>query len=125
MLHEPVRFEHVRGHRGEVGNEGADRLAVQGTQQFEIPERNWAAARTRTVNESATILWNQAGKKRPKQVESISGGSGQPAEISAEEEELWKGIDLTELLDFVVRRMGPVAERVTLTLICRYWKTTF
>ncbi|KDQ16540.1 hypothetical protein BOTBODRAFT_251704 [Botryobasidium botryosum FD-172 SS1] len=36
-----VRFQHVFGHQGEQGNEGADRLAVAGCDGAAIPERNW------------------------------------------------------------------------------------
>jgi ribonuclease HI len=38
-----VRFEHVRGHMGEVGNEGADALAVHGAQLPEVEEPDWDA----------------------------------------------------------------------------------
>ncbi|KAJ9110325.1 hypothetical protein QFC22_006749, partial [Naganishia vaughanmartiniae] len=35
-----VRFKHIRAHRGEVGNEGADRLAVKGNKKSALPDRN-------------------------------------------------------------------------------------
>jgi ribonuclease HI len=40
-----VRLEHVRGHAGEVGNEGADALAVCGTQLPDVEEPDWEALR--------------------------------------------------------------------------------
>ncbi|KAJ9126501.1 hypothetical protein QFC24_002244 [Naganishia onofrii] len=36
-----VRFEHVRAHQGEFGNERADRLAAQGTELPAEPDRQW------------------------------------------------------------------------------------
>jgi ribonuclease HI len=42
-----VRLEHVRGHAGEVGNEGADALAVCGAQLPEVEEPDWEALRLR------------------------------------------------------------------------------
>ncbi|KAJ8487093.1 hypothetical protein ONZ51_g4401 [Trametes cubensis] len=36
-----VRFVKVKGHSGDVGNDGADRLAVAGTSLPEVPERDW------------------------------------------------------------------------------------
>lgn len=38
-----VRLEHVRGHAGEEGNEGADALAVGGTKLQEVEEPDWDA----------------------------------------------------------------------------------
>lgn len=40
-----VRLEHVRGHAGEEGNEGADALAVSGTRLQEVEEPDWDALR--------------------------------------------------------------------------------
>jgi len=40
-----VRLEHVRGHAGEEGNEGADALAVSGTKLQEVEEPDWDALR--------------------------------------------------------------------------------
>ena len=40
-----VRFEHVYGHVGIEGNEGADRLANEGATRPERPERDWDALR--------------------------------------------------------------------------------
>jgi len=40
-----VRLEHVRGHAGEVGNEGADALAVHGAKLPDIDEPDWDALR--------------------------------------------------------------------------------
>ncbi len=36
-----IRLQYVRGHSGEVGNEGADRLANQGTLLSPTPELDW------------------------------------------------------------------------------------
>jgi len=36
-----VKFVYVKGHAGEIGNEGADRLAVQGTFEMALSERDW------------------------------------------------------------------------------------
>ena len=38
---QPVRLEYVKGHSGDVGNDGADVLAVAGCSLPEIPERDW------------------------------------------------------------------------------------
>ena len=38
---QPVRLEYVKGHSGDVGNDGADALAVAGCSLPEIPERDW------------------------------------------------------------------------------------
>jgi ribonuclease HI len=40
-----VRLEHVRGHAGEVGNEGADTLAVRGVKLQDVEEPDWDALR--------------------------------------------------------------------------------
>ncbi|KAI0245979.1 ribonuclease H-like domain-containing protein [Lactifluus subvellereus] len=40
-----VLLEHVRGHAGEVGNEGADALAVRGATLPRVEERDWDALR--------------------------------------------------------------------------------
>ena len=42
-----VLLEHVRGHAGEVGNEGADALAVRGARLPGVEERDWDALRIR------------------------------------------------------------------------------
>ncbi|KAL6301650.1 ribonuclease H-like domain-containing protein [Sparassis latifolia] len=36
-----IHLQHVRGHTGEEGNEGADRLANRGALMPEVPERDW------------------------------------------------------------------------------------
>lgn len=38
---QPVQLEYVKGHSGDVGNDGADALAVSGCNLLEIPERDW------------------------------------------------------------------------------------
>jgi ribonuclease HI len=38
---QPVQLEYVKGHSGDVGNDGADALAVAGCYLPEIPERDW------------------------------------------------------------------------------------
>ena len=38
---QPVQFEYVKGHSGDVGNDGADALAVAGCDRPEIPDRDW------------------------------------------------------------------------------------
>ena len=40
-----VRFQHVRGHAGEEGNEGADALAVHGSRLGKVDARNWGKLR--------------------------------------------------------------------------------
>ncbi|OCH92247.1 hypothetical protein OBBRIDRAFT_751722, partial [Obba rivulosa] len=46
-----VAFEHVKGHAGEEGNEGADRLAVAGSALPELPERDWDALAARLLED--------------------------------------------------------------------------
>jgi ribonuclease HI len=41
--YEKVRIQHVRGHTGEEGNEGADLLANQGCGLATVVERDWEA----------------------------------------------------------------------------------
>jgi ribonuclease HI len=48
-----VRLQHVRGHVGEVGNEGADALAVRGTKLHEVDEPDWDTLRLRLDEEPA------------------------------------------------------------------------
>jgi len=38
---QPVQFDYVKGHSGNVGNDGADALAVAGCSHPEMPERDW------------------------------------------------------------------------------------
>jgi len=38
---QPVQLEYVKGHSGDVGNDGADGLAVAGCNLPETPERDW------------------------------------------------------------------------------------
>ena len=38
---QPVKFEYVKGHSGDVGNDGADALAVAGCSLPVLPERDW------------------------------------------------------------------------------------
>lgn len=38
-----MTLEHVKGHSGDEGNDGADRLANLGAQKPEVPEPDWAA----------------------------------------------------------------------------------
>lgn len=40
-----VRLQHVRGHVGEVGNEGADALGVRGAKLHEVEEPDWDTLR--------------------------------------------------------------------------------
>jgi len=46
-----VRLQHVRGHVGEVGNEGADALAVRGTKLDDVDEPDWDTLRLRLNEE--------------------------------------------------------------------------
>lgn len=38
---QPVQLEHVKGHSGDVGNDGADALAVAGCSLPAMPEKDW------------------------------------------------------------------------------------
>lgn len=40
-----VKLQHVRGHVGEAGNEGADALAVRGAKLHEVEEPDWDTLR--------------------------------------------------------------------------------
>jgi ribonuclease HI len=51
-----ARLEYVRGHAGEVGNEGADALAVRGAKLPEVEEPDWDALRLRLDEEPAPAL---------------------------------------------------------------------
>lgn len=44
--HQIVRFEHVRGHSGILGNEGADALATAGAHLPILAERDWDKLRS-------------------------------------------------------------------------------
>ncbi|KAH8983965.1 ribonuclease H-like domain-containing protein [Lactarius hatsudake] len=46
-----VRFEHVAGHAGEPGNEGADKLAVSGCELREVNTPNWGELRLQLEKE--------------------------------------------------------------------------
>ena len=46
-----VRLQYVRGHVGEVGNEGADALAVRGVKLHEVEEPDWDTLRLRLNEE--------------------------------------------------------------------------
>jgi hypothetical protein len=43
---QPVRIEYVKGHSGDVGNDGADALAVAGCDHPQMPERDWIGLKT-------------------------------------------------------------------------------
>jgi len=45
-----VKLEHVRGHAGDPGNEGADELATIGASMPELPERDWTILETERLN---------------------------------------------------------------------------
>ncbi|KAH9029300.1 ribonuclease H-like domain-containing protein, partial [Lactarius deliciosus] len=47
-----IRFEHVAGHAGEPGNEGADRLAVSGCELPEVNTPNWGKLRLQLEKET-------------------------------------------------------------------------
>ncbi|KAH9957145.1 ribonuclease H-like domain-containing protein [Russula dissimulans] len=50
-----VRLKHVRGHAGEVGNEGADALAVHGVKLPEIDEPDWDALRLQLERKPVSV----------------------------------------------------------------------
>lgn len=52
---QPVQFEYVKGHSGNVGNDGADALAVAGCSLPEIPERDWVALK-KTSNTEQDLM---------------------------------------------------------------------
>ncbi len=46
-----VDFQHVRGHAGEAGNEGADALAVHGCKLRKVDAPNWDGLRLQLEKE--------------------------------------------------------------------------
>lgn len=53
---QPVQLEYVKGHSGNVGNDGADALAVAGCSLREVPERDWIALKGSYDLEQGVIM---------------------------------------------------------------------
>ena len=53
---QPVSLEYVKGHSGDVGNDGADALAVAGCGYPEELEKDWVKLKTAYNAEQASIM---------------------------------------------------------------------
>jgi ribonuclease HI len=62
-----TKFEHVKGHSGEEGNEGADKLANRGSFMPEVREPNWLYA-----NEEKVSFWMDTWKER-REAQALAG----------------------------------------------------
>ena len=65
-----VEFQHVPGHAGEPGNEGADTLAVRGCKLSEVDARNWDDMRHK--------LEKELGKKTAVKSELVDASVSKP-----------------------------------------------
>jgi hypothetical protein len=71
-----VRFQHVRGHAGEPGNEGADALAARGSRLVgEADARNWGELRLQ--------LEKALGKKTAVKVEPVDASVSPSKDLRA------------------------------------------
>ncbi|KAG9023123.1 hypothetical protein FS837_005955, partial [Tulasnella sp. UAMH 9824] len=69
----PVKFEYVKGHSGEKGNDGADRLAGMGTSQPRVPEREWVTSNAQKKAPAVTSSQSRAGyiSEMPSNIEIV------------------------------------------------------